>query len=76
MLPFFLALLISWNYLQIGSARVSQDLVSPLRSADKYNNYSHSGCHTTGSYTFVPPRSSTARLIFLLRVKLQKEKSR
>lgn len=28
MLPFFLALLILWNYLQIRSGRVSQDLVS------------------------------------------------
>lgn len=29
MLPFFLVLLISWNYLQIRSGRVSQDVVSP-----------------------------------------------
>uniref|UniRef100_A0A8D0A6G6 Multiple C2 and transmembrane domain-containing protein 2-like n=1 Tax=Sander lucioperca TaxID=283035 RepID=A0A8D0A6G6_SANLU len=29
MLPLFLVLLISWNYLQIQSGRVSQDLVSP-----------------------------------------------
>lgn len=28
MLPFFLALLLLWNYLQIRSGRVSQDVVS------------------------------------------------
>uniref|UniRef100_A0A8C4NM49 C2 domain-containing protein n=1 Tax=Dicentrarchus labrax TaxID=13489 RepID=A0A8C4NM49_DICLA len=42
MLPFFLALLISWNYLQIRSGRVSQDLVSPeqLRSSSIFSSIS------------------------------------
>lgn len=35
MLPFSLALLIFWNYLQMGSARVSQDLVSPAPTMDE-----------------------------------------
>lgn len=35
MLPFSLALLIFWNYLQMGSARLSQDLVSPCPTADE-----------------------------------------